>query len=166
MKMIEPQWDNGKNDEEIVSWIENKTQHCFPGEYKNIVYLYDGLCPKKNIFEFIDFYGHKDERDITFLSYQPQATKYSVEGYYIPMEHYQKGVSDPLYYGVSGLVAFGECANGDSICFDYREDRQTCNPKVVLVYHDDYVEQDNGIKQMVVNFVADSFEEFIDMLHE
>lgn len=163
MIVIEAKWHNGENDQEVIDWMENQLGYCFPSNYKEIISLYDGATPKKNSFDFINIYGKKDERDLNFLSFQPVDTKYSPKGYYIPMEDFQVSECD---YGIKGLVAFGDCANGDRICFDYRDNTKTCNPKVVLVYHDDFIEQNNGTAQMVVNFVADSFEEFIDMLHE
>ncbi|MEV9615620.1 hypothetical protein [Aliarcobacter butzleri] len=52
------------------------------------------------------------------------------------------------------------------MCFNYRDNPRTDNPKIVLVYHDDYIENEDGTSHMVVNFVANSFEEFIDMLYE
>jgi hypothetical protein len=155
--------DNGENDKEIIEWIENEIKYCLPKTYKEIIFLYDGLRPKKNIFDFINIYGEKDDRDISFLSYQPQDTKYNKDGYYIPMKDFQISKFD---YGIQELVTFGDCANGDYICFDYRDNLKTCNPKVVHVYHDDHTENEDGTSSMTVNFVANSFEEFIDMLYE
>jgi len=102
-------------------------------------------------------YKDNDERDIYFFGYG------DVESEHIKNQQY---VSDPMEYGQKGLVAFGGCANGDVVCFDYRDDPDTCEPKIVLVYHDDYVELEGGGSARVVNHVANSFDEFLDMLYE
>jgi hypothetical protein len=58
----------------------------------------------------------------------------------------------------NGLIPFGDNGGGDLICFDYRNDRTTDNPHIVIWYHEgpDY----NPV------FIANNFEEFINMLHE
>jgi len=155
--------DNGENDKEVIEWIENKINHCLPKIYKDIIFQHDGLRPKKDTFDFTNIYGREDNRDISFLSYQPQETKYNKDGYYIPMDDFQIAKFD---YGIEDLITFGDSGNGDYICFDYRDSPAGCNPKVVLVYHDDYTEHEDGTSSMSVNFVANSFEEFIDMLYE
>ena len=58
-----------------------------------------------------------------------------------------------------GLIPFGENGGGDYICFDYRNDKTTDNPPIVIWNHD------MGLKHRVV-FIANNFEEFINMLHE
>lgn len=75
-------------------------------------------------------------------------------------------ISEAEHFGTPNLVTFAICGNGDYICFDYREDTKTSDPKVVLVYHDDFVDNGDGTSSMVINPVAESFEDFIDMLHE
>lgn len=58
-----------------------------------------------------------------------------------------------------GLIPFGENGGGDMICFDYRKDKTTDNPPIVIWNHD------MGLKHRVV-FIANNFDEFINMLHE
>ena len=58
-----------------------------------------------------------------------------------------------------GLIPFGDNGGGDMICFDYRHDKTTNNPPIVIWNHD------MGFDHRVV-FVANNFEEFINMLHE
>lgn len=58
-----------------------------------------------------------------------------------------------------GLIPFGDNGGGDLICFDYRKDRETDNPPIVIWNHD------MGLEHRVV-FIAPNFEEFINMLHE
>ena len=120
---------------------------------------YDALRLENDIFDFKNIYGELDERDICFLSFQ--------EGYIngsILKE--QSNINDLGNYGIKDLVIFGICANGDYICFDYREDSKTSNPKIVLVYHDDFMDFEDGTSSMVVNNVANNFDEFLSMLHD
>lgn len=155
--------DKGSIDMDIINAFEDKIGFCLPKSYKEIISEHDGLRLVENGFDFVNIYGENDERDLNFLSFLPMDTEYSPTGYYIPIEDFQVSKWD---YGIKGLVSFGDCANGDIICFDYRDDPKGCNPKVVLVYHDDYITQEDGTIQMVVNFVANSFEEFMNMLYE
>ena len=149
--------DNGILPKEVFGTVEKKLNYLFPRLYKKIVIKHDGMRLYNNIFDFTNVYGEVDERDVNFLSFDNS----EVEN--ILAEQY---VSDPKYAGVPHLVAFAICANGDYVCLDYRDDPTGNNPKVVLMYHDDHIENEDGTTSMVVNHVADSFEEFMDMLHE
>jgi hypothetical protein len=66
---------------------------------------------------------------------------------------------DIKYRFEDGLIPFGDNGGGDLICFDYRKNRDTDNPPIVIWNHD------MGLEHRVV-FIANSFEEFVDMLHE
>jgi hypothetical protein len=66
---------------------------------------------------------------------------------------------DIKYRFEDGLIPFGDNGGGDMICFDYRNDRTTDNPPIVIWNHD------MGFEHRVV-FIANNFEEFINMLHE
>ena len=114
---------------------------------------------EKNIFDFKNIYNNEDERDLNFLSFKAD----HLDGDILSN---QDNVNDLENYGIKDLVVFGICANGDYICFDYREDSQTSNPKIVLVYHDDFVDFEDGTSSMVVNDVANNFEDFLNLLHE
>ena len=157
MKKLNILSDSGLVEMEIINNFEKKVGYYFPNSYKELVHKFNGLYPVENMFHFLNIYNKKDERDIYFLGYGD--VKYD------KIEEFQKYVSEPDYYGEKGLVAFAGCANGDYICFDYRSDVMTDNPKIVLMYHDDYTEYDNGSSTMVINFVANTFEEFINELN-
>lgn len=149
--------DNGVLSEEIFGSVEKEINYFFSKLYREIVVKHDGMRLYNNIFDFTNVYGEIDERDVNFLSFDDN----EVEN--ILAEQY---VSDPQYAGVPHLVAFAICANGDYVCLDYRDNPTGNDPKVVLMYHDDHIENEDGTTSMVVNHVANSFEEFMDMLHE
>ena len=157
MKEIKTNWYESPVLFTKIEKVEKKFGYSFPKEYKKVVSKYDELIPADNIFDFTNIYGEVDERDLNFISFNTDQA-ISIYDYII--------ISNPAYSGIPNLVAFGVCANGDYICFDYRESPNGDNPKIVLVYHDDIIENENGTSSMVVNFVANSFEEFMNMLHD
>ena len=149
--------DEGSIDMDIINAFEDKIGFCLPKSYKKLSSQHNQLSLVQDTFDFVNVYGEKDERDVSFFGYGNLKHE-KIED--------NLRISDPLYYGIPNFVAFARCANGDMICFDYRDDPKGCNPRVVLVYHDDYITQEDGTIQMVVNVVANSFEEFMDMLYE
>lgn len=139
-----------------INMVENTIGFTFPISYKEIVSKYDKLKLESYLFKFIDIYNREEERDLNFLSRK----KDNIENIFD-----EQHISNPEYYGIPNIVAFGICANGDYICFDYRDDILSNNPKIILLYHDDFVENDDGSSSMVVNFIANNFDEFIKSLY-
>ncbi|WP_228157014.1 SMI1/KNR4 family protein [Acinetobacter sp. WCHAc060042] len=131
----------------------------FSENYIDLIKNHDAVRLEENIFNFTDIYNSIDERDLNFLSFKSD----HLDGDILSN---QDNVNDLENYGIKNLVVFGICANGDYICFDYREDSKTSNPKVVLVYHDDFVDFEDGTSSMVVNNVANNFDDFLNLLHE
>ena len=156
---MENRRDNGKNSLDEIKRVQNELGYFFPNNYIDLIRNHDALRFEKNIFDFKNIYNKEDERDLNFLSF-----KYDhLDGDILSN---QDNVNDLENYGIKDLVVFGICANGDYICFDYREDSHTSNPKIVLVYHDDFVDFEDGISSMVVNDVANNFDDFLNLLHE
>lgn len=157
MKKIDVSSDGGSVDISMIAAFEKKAGNCLPQSYKVLISSHDWLYPVQNTFNFINIYGHHDSRDISFYGYGEESIRHGES----IIDHQDFDV-----YGYEGIVAFGCSANGDNVCFDYRHDPKTCEPRVVLMYHDDYIEDENGKAHMVVNDVASSFEEFIDILYK
>ncbi len=151
--------DNGQVSLDIIYEVENSLGYNFPMSYINLIKDHDALAPVENIFDFKNIYKKEDERDLNFLSFKSD----HLDGGILSN---QGNVNDLENYGIKDLVVFGICANGDYICFDYREHSKTSNPKVVLVYHDDFVDFEDGTSSMVVNNVANNFDDFLNLLHE
>ncbi len=150
----------GKNEMDIwvIEEFERQVGYCLPQNYKELMSEYNGLRIKETSFDYIDEIGNKETTEIGF-------EKFSWDGE-SGIQSRQIHVSDKDYYGLQGLVSFGDTGGGDYICFDYRDDSKTCNPKIILMLHDEYIEHDDGSATMVIHSVANSFEEFIDMLYE
>lgn len=151
--------DNGKNSLDEIKRVQNELGYFFPNNYIDLIRNHDALRFEKNIFDFKNIYNKEDERDLNFLSFKSD----HLDGDILSN---QDNVNDLENYGIKDLVVFGICANGDYICFDYRENPSSSEPRIVLVYHDDFIDYDDGTSTMVVNHVADSFDDFLNMLHE
>lgn len=151
--------DNGKNSLDKIKRVQNELGYFFPNNYIDLIRNHDALRFEKNIFDFKNIYNKEDERDLNFLSFKAD----HLDGDILSN---QDNVNDLENYGIKDLVVFGICANGDYICFDYRDDSKTSNPKIVLVYHDDFVDFEDGTSSMVVNDVANNFDDFLNLLHE
>lgn len=151
--------DNGKNSLNEIQRVQDELGYFFPKNYIDLIKNHDAVRLEENIFNFTNIYNNVDERDLNFLSFKSD----HLDGDILSN---QDNVNDLENYGIKDLVVFGICANGDYICFDYREDSQTSNPKIVLVYHDDFVDFEDGTSSMVVNDVANNFEDFLNLLHE
>ena len=148
--------DNGNNSLEDVLSVQSHLNVDFPQMYIDLAVKHDALYLEENIFDFINIYGKSDERDLNFLSFKSD----HLDGDILSN---QENINDINNYGIDDLVIFGICANGDYICFDYR-DMEGSRPKLVLVYHDDFVDHEDGSNSMVVNYVAESFDKFLNIL--
>ena len=142
---------------DAIDAVEQKLGYLFPSTYKALMAEHDYLRPKLNLFRYT-YRGCQDDRDVNFFGYL------SEDGVFSPsrMGDYRFDVA----FLTKHIVPFGYSANGDYICFDYRYDPKTAEPQIVLMLHDDYVTDQDGNKKMVVNFVAPTFEAFVDLLYE
>ena len=66
---------------------------------------------------------------------------------------------EDIGYFFEKIIPFGDNGGGDYICFDYRK-CNTDNPPIILWFHD------ANPTDARVAFVADNFEEFVNMLYE
>jgi cell wall assembly regulator SMI1 len=164
MKKIELLYSSGSVDLEIINGVEKRLKLTFPKKYVEHICRngHSGLIRDtfdfKNVYEANYIWTYKikngvDIRDFSFHSYEA-ALFYNTE-----MEAFQ----DFDVYGYEYVIGFGCSANGDHICFDYRHDPNTDEPKVVLMFHDAY---DDVTNKMLICPVADSFEAFMDSLYE
>ena len=152
-------FDYGKADPKDIEEFEKKYNICLPKTYKELMLEHNGVNFKEESFDFINSRGQEDMRSFLFYSFGEENDGENIE-------FYNKGLQDPLYYGVPGLIGFGSTAEGDTVCFDYRDDPKTCEPKVVLLVHDEYDDLPDGTSHMHIEPIANSFDEFLDMLYE
>ncbi|MFC3873455.1 SMI1/KNR4 family protein [Neisseria musculi] len=148
--------DYGALNKSLINEFAEKTGVVFPKSYIILLSKHDYLYPEENTFRFTNNDGEIDERDIVFFGYKQNY----LEGQDI--YSYSK-IDDDYSYGKK-IIAFGGSANGDYICFDYR--RNNKDPSIILMSHDDFYEDEEGNTKMVTNHIADSFDDFLEMLYE
>ena len=154
-------WEGEKinNLKSLIKKFEIENNYILPKLYKKFKFKFNNTSICQNCFNFI---SKRIEKDIIFIKFLEFGSKEEVSE---PIEQEQKHLNDPLYYGVPGLVAFASTAEGDTLCFDYRDNPKTSEPKVILLVHDEY-EETNGVEHMKIEPIANSFNEFLDMLYE
>ena len=153
MKKISSYRDSGSIDIVLIKCFENKLSVSFPESYKTLLSKYNSLQPVESIFRFWNPIDKiQDERDITFYGYgfDQRLSSESIES------------AQPDEYFHENAVVFGSSANGDYICFDYRDNSTTDEPKIVLMLHDFYDENN----KMFICYVANNFEEFVNGLYK
>lgn len=147
--------DEGSVSRSIIENFAQQSGVSFPETYIALISKYDYLYPEDNIFDFVDNCGNQNERDIVFLGYKNEV----IDGSSI---YAYSQINDEYSYG-NQIIAFGCSGNGDYICFDYRNN--STEPCVVLMYHDDFIEDNSGSVRMRVIHIADSFDDFLLKLH-
>jgi len=140
-----------------VREFEKKIGFKFPKSYIDIITNYNAarIENHRDIFyfysNFIDRYEWYPVGE--FLGYN---TDCSIEWYW------QSNLSrDEEFAYPKNVIAFAVDPGGEEICFDYRHDPKTDNPKIVVWHH----EAESG-SSSELSFVATSFDEFLDMLHD
>ena len=147
--------DYGKGDLNFITDIEDNYCIKLPNTYIEFILAHNGATLVNDIFDYDDP-NYKDERNADALAFM------KVENIQHNIETVKSGEEPdwPIEYRFEeGLIPFGDNGGGDMICFDYRNDKTTDNPPIVIWNHD------MGLKHRVV-FIANNFEEFINMLHE
>jgi hypothetical protein len=127
--------------------LEKKLSFQLPKSYKNLMLVQNGGYIKKDEFAYENGYLHQKRNGIIgiFFSIGNNSDE--------TLERY---LSDPPEFFPKGLIPF--CGDSSLICFDYRDGFEK-EPNIVIWCPGDPENKD-------VHFVANSFEEFINMLHE
>ena len=134
---------------ENIEEIELEKTIIFPKMYVGLMLLQNGGYLDKDSFEYLDVYRSETIGECAmFLS----IGHYSMGRFYETVEQY---LSDPPEFFHENLIPFAENGGGNLVCFDYRSTKE--EPPIVFWCHDDNEGED-------VHFVANSFEEFLNML--
>lgn len=153
--------DEGCVDKSVICTVENCQKVKLPYSYSCFIEKHNGARLENDSFDFYDNVHKRDScESIAFI----RAEKIN-EDIYDLLHQSTDDPDDPDIYKFykyfdSKLIPFGDTGGGDLICFDYRN-HEGDDPPVVLWCHDYYDENWNRI-----SFVANNFEEFINMLHE
>jgi hypothetical protein len=159
----------GTVDISEVREFEKKIGFKFPQSYIDIITKYNEARIENYIETFYfysNFMGRYDYYSLNhFLGYN---TSCSIEWYCgRTLEYYEiEGDDDvedyvPQKLFPKDIIPFASNPAREKICFDYRHDPKTDNPKIV-VWH---AEEEHGSSSKL-SFVATSFDEFLDMLHD
>lgn len=143
----------------------------FPTSYIDLLSKYNAIRPLKEYFDFKEVDGKTGISDISFYGYgYEKINVYDQED----LLRFQNSIKEtdsiernqPDEYSYESVIVFGHTASGDYIAFDYRQNPETDNPPIVMMYHDQFVKDENGNSKMLVIKVADSFDDFLNLLHE
>jgi hypothetical protein len=156
-------WESksGKVDIVKVKEFEVNILFKFPKTYINLVSTYDGARVSNHMDSFNFFSNFIGRTDICgigcFLSFdEEQYLNTSKMKYY-----WETRNDDPDFPFPEHIVPFAVNGGGEQICFDYRHNISTNEPKIV-VWHNEAIP---GSKKEL-SYVADSFDEFLDMLYD
>jgi hypothetical protein len=124
-----------------------------PEKYVRFITKHNGARLNARIFDYIDSAINRPSSNSIAFSNVLKITDdiFSLKKQNEPDESY--------HYFEDKLVPFGDNGGGDFICFDYRK-HDGDNPPIIIWAHD---VRDNSKR---ISFVANDFEEFINMLHE
>ena len=144
-------YDFGPIDVEVIENFEQDKKINFPLSYKNLMTCHNGVQFIENSFEYSDSNNEIGESSIGFCCFGKELGGDHIEN-----------CQDQDIYGHDRIVVFGLNGCGDYIGFDYRSDVN--NPKVVLMYHDQYIKDQHGEPKLKLVEVCDSFDNFLNLL--
>ena len=150
--------DEGIVNSLLIEGQEQVLGFKFPKVYKELLSKHNGMRLDNDTFKYYDEALQKDEENgIYFYVFKNENLR----------SNYCSGIVGDFSYldendFKEGIIPFGGTGNGDFICFDYRDDLKNDNPKIVLVHHD--ADDENG--NLIISFLGNSFEEFMDSLYE
>ena len=128
-----------------------------PDDYKEFIKKENGLIPSKRYFHF----GNNEKVIDRFLAILAISGEKADEAYDIGVVSTQlegRIVFDEDYVGMQ-LIPIAALYGGDFLCLNYVEDAE--NPSICIWYHKESYELEPAVE-----FVANSFTEFLDMLYE
>jgi cell wall assembly regulator SMI1 len=143
--------DCGQVRRKEVDKIEQKLNVKFPTMYKEFIGLHNGADLNARIFDYFD--TARNRITSNSIGFKPIET---IERTINSLK--RQSIDDPDYF-FEKLIPFGENGGGDLICFNYRNHGRD-NPPIIIWSHD---VSDNSKR---ISFIANNFEEFINMLHE
>lgn len=142
--------DEGQISTDVLTEIENRFGIKLPPVYVNFITKHNGARLDVDSFDFydVDIEGN-NSASIAFI--QAQKICRFIDGLS------SESMDDPDYFPKK-LIPFGDDGGGNYMCFDYRINNNT--PSIIYWNHDVY---ENSKR---ISFIANNFEEFINMLHK
>ena len=150
-----------------IKAFEAKCGYKFPKNYIDLVLKYNCADIDNYIDCFKVYYESGERRHNTFgvgcfLAFRTEDG--SIDSSFSLIDwHYDKNNHDIDYPIPEHLVPIIYDGGGNYVCFDYRHDPKTDNPKVVFWFHEEAGCLEEGLE---VYFIANSFDEFLDCLFD
>ena len=148
------QYDFGHTNLKLINQFERKMKISLPDNYVKLLTKHNGVKLFKNSFNYNDLNNFYEESSISFCCFG-NISSTNIDDF-----------QDFDIYGYENVVTFGLNGGGDYIAFDYRQNPTTNNPSIVIMYHDDHIRDENENLKIRIIKVAESFDEFLNMLHE
>ncbi|MBN1207115.1 MAG: SMI1/KNR4 family protein [Myxococcaceae bacterium] len=130
---------------EEVAALEEELSVTLPDDYKRVAVLHQGMAPDPCVLDIGT--GNTVICELLTISKDPEFRAYSMAH---ACEHFKPHLP-------AGVYPFASTGAGDLICFDYREAAHA--PKVIF-----YFTEEAG--KGALHPVADSFTDFLSMLHD
>lgn len=142
---------------ELVEKYETDLGVVFPESYKAFISNNNTAYPEKSCFDYWDDYLKEEgEKSIYFFVFGPEQSRVNASEDLLRFQDFD-------IYGHDHVVAFAGTAEGDYVCFDYRHNPETLEPKISVMAHDMHYKE---TRKMVINHVANSFSEFCQLLRD
>ncbi|MDR0695641.1 MAG: SMI1/KNR4 family protein [Holosporales bacterium] len=150
--------DYGGTSGGTVRSLEKSLKIRLPEEYVQFITKHDGASLHVDVFDYFNMSKSRVASDS--IGFKQVGT--ILRTINSLLEQSTNDPSDPdifkfYEYFDEDIVPFGETGGGDLICFDYRNHAGN-NPPIILWLHD--------VEEERISFIANNFEEFINMLHE
>ena len=167
--------DYGEIDAKIIESFAEKLGFKVPKSYVQLLSKHNGLTPENNNFHFLDHNEEITDRNISFYSYgfekieiwdEVDRKKYedSIKEYEaIELNQPDEHMYQFMY---KHMMIIGDCAGGDLIAFDYRDNLDSDEPNITLIYHDDLIEISSTEDKLRTKKIADSFTSFMALLRK
>lgn len=150
--------DYGKADISLIRNFEQVFGIKLPKLYIELCLNHNAPSIKNNSITYYDFYN--DEEGMTSIGFDAFINEEDFDGYSMS-NILRQYICDDSIYGYEHVYSFGSSANGDWICFDYRDNPVGDEPKICIVIHDEY---DKKTGKHLLFPIADNFEQFLDKL--
>lgn len=161
MKHLTVLYDDGQANIQWIEDFEKEYNISLPKSYCDLMLKHNGVSFIQDTFNYL---GQDNKFHISCIEFLPFGIPISGVASHI-INYYQYSKYSELYEH-KNVVPFGLNEFGYRICFDYRQDPLINDPPVVIMCHDQFMTNEQGQEKIAIFPIANSFDEFLDMLYE
>lgn len=146
-----------------IKEFEVKCGYKFPKSYIDLMLKYNGAQIFNYLTRFNTYYesGKKFDAGFSICEFLAFGKDNVTED--TSLIDWKWEIKDRNYLFPEHLIPVIFAGGGNYVCFDYRHDPKTDNPRVVFWFHEEAGCLEEGLE---VYFVANSFDEFLDSLFD